>query len=86
MGNLEERPSATSSLGVGRVIADEVHRSPALALIVFVPIVILLERIFPDRHTLLFLVSVVAIVPLAALLSRATEAVAAKTGDAVGGC
>ena len=85
MGNLEERPSATSSLGVGRVIADEVHRSPALALIVFVPIVILLERIFPDAHTLLFLVSVVAIVPLAALLSRATEAVAAKTGDAVGG-
>jgi len=85
MGNLEERPSATSSLGVGRVIADEVHRSPALALIVFVPIVILLERMFPDRHTLLFLVSVVAIVPLAALLSRATEAVAAKTGDAVGG-
>jgi len=85
MGNLEERPPATSSLGVGRVIADEVHRSPALALIVFVPIVILLERIFPDAHTLLFLVSVVAIVPLAALLSRATEAVAAKTGDAVGG-
>ncbi|MBB3393858.1 Ca2+:H+ antiporter [Rhizobium sp. BK538] len=54
-------------------------------MIVFVPVVILLERIFPDRHTLLFLASVVAIVPLAALLSRATEAVAARTGDAVGG-
>ncbi|WP_431321363.1 calcium/proton exchanger [Rhizobium sp. YTU87027] len=85
MGNSEERPSSASSRGVGRVIADEVSRSPALALIVFVPIVILLERIMPDAHTLLFLVSVVAIVPLAALLSRATEAVAARTGDAVGG-
>ncbi|MDQ0560558.1 Ca2+:H+ antiporter [Rhizobium mesoamericanum] len=85
MGNSEDKPSAASSRSVGEVVADEVRRSPALALIVFVPIVILLERILPDAHTLLFLVSVVAIVPLAALLSRATEAVAAKTGDAVGG-
>ncbi|CCM76004.1 hypothetical protein BN77_3191 [Rhizobium mesoamericanum STM3625] len=36
----------------------------------------------PDAHTLLFLISVVAIVPLAALLSRATEAVAARTAAA----
>ena len=33
----------------------------------------------------LFLLSILAIVPLAALLSHATESVAAKTGDAVGG-
>lgn len=85
MGNLEERPSVASSFSAGRTIADEVRRSPVLALVVFVPGVVLLERILPDAHTLLFLVSVVAIVPLAALLSRATEAVAAKTGDAVGG-
>jgi Ca2+:H+ antiporter len=39
----------------------------------------------PHSHTLLFVLSVLAIVPLAALLSRATEAVAAKTGDAIGG-
>src|ERR1700687_1963162 len=42
------------------------------------------------RHTpllwmLVFVLAVLAIVPLAALLSHATEAVAAKTGDAVGG-
>ncbi len=36
-------------------------------------------------HTLLFLLSVLAIVPLAALLSHATESVAARTGDMVGG-
>jgi Ca2+:H+ antiporter len=41
--------------------------------------------VVPKQHTLLFLLSVVAIVPLAALLSLATEQVAAKTGDAVGG-
>ncbi len=39
----------------------------------------------PDAHTLLFVLSILAIVPLAALLSHATESVAAKTGDAVGG-
>ena len=39
----------------------------------------------PEAHTLLFLLSVLAIVPLAALLSHATESVAAKTGDTVGG-
>ena len=35
--------------------------------------------------TLLFVLSVLAVVPLAGLLSRATESVAAKTGDTVGG-
>jgi Ca2+:H+ antiporter len=86
MGNIEERPSiAPSSVGVWRAVADEVRQTPIFALIVFVPVVVLLERFSPDAHTLLFLISVVAIVPLAALLSRATEAVAAKTGDAVGG-
>jgi Ca2+/H+ antiporter len=35
----------------------------------------------PNAHTLLFILSVIAIVPLATLLSHATESVAAKTGD-----
>jgi Ca2+:H+ antiporter len=39
----------------------------------------------PDAHTALFVISVIAIVPLAALLSHATESVGAKTGDAIGG-
>ncbi|WP_183734832.1 MULTISPECIES: calcium/proton exchanger [unclassified Rhizobium] len=85
MGKPAEGPSITPSSSVGRAIMDEVRQSPLLALIVFVPVVIVLERFTPDAHTLLFLLSVVAIVPLAALLSRATEAVAARTGDAVGG-
>ena len=51
----------------------------------FVPVVLIAERQVPDAHTALFALSVFAIVPLAALLSHATESVAARTGDAVGG-
>ena len=49
------------------------------------PAVFVAEKLRPEAHTLLFVLSVLAIVPLAALLSHATESVAAKTGDAVGG-
>ena len=51
---------------------------PALALIAA-------AQLAPQAHTLLFALSVAAIVPLAALLSHATEAVAARTGDTIGG-
>jgi Ca2+:H+ antiporter len=66
-------------------LLSEIRRNPLLWLLVFVPAVLAAQRILPGSHTLLFVLSVLAIVPLAALLSRATEAVAAKTGDAVGG-
>jgi Ca2+:H+ antiporter len=59
--------------------------NPLLILSVFVPTVLVAQATAPDRHTLLFVLSVLAIVPLAALLSQATESVAAKTGDTVGG-
>jgi Ca2+:H+ antiporter len=42
-------------------------------------------KLVPTAHTLLFALSVLAIVPLAALLGHATESVAEKTGDTVGG-
>ena len=63
----------------------EIRRNPLLWLLVFVPVVFVAEHLLPDSPTLLFMLSVLAIVPLAALLSHATESVAAKTGDAVGG-
>jgi Ca2+:H+ antiporter len=56
-----------------------------LWLLAFVPVVLIAARIAPAAHTLLFVLSVLATVPLAALLSRATESVAERTGDAVGG-
>ena len=67
------------------VLLAEVRRDPLLWLLVFVPVVFAAEKAAPESHTFLFVLSVLAIVPLAALLSHATEAVAARTGDAVGG-
>ncbi len=64
---------------------DEIRRTPILWLLIFVPLVIAGERLWPDAHTAIFILAVVAIIPLAALLSRATEAVSARTGDAIGG-
>jgi Ca2+:H+ antiporter len=61
------------------------RQTPLLWLLVFVPVVLVGHAMDPDAHTRLFVLSVLAIVPLAALLSHATEAVAARTGDAVGG-
>jgi Ca2+:H+ antiporter len=66
-------------------LLKEIRHTPLLWMLVFVPIVLAAEAAVPHSHTLLFVLSVLAIVPLAALLSYATEAVAAKTGDAVGG-
>jgi Ca2+:H+ antiporter len=54
-------------------------------LLVFVPVVFVCERLAPEAHTPLFLLSILAIVPLAGLLSHATESVAARTGDMIGG-
>src|SRR5438270_251229 len=66
-------------------LLEEIRHTPLLWLLVLVPVVFLAQALKPEAHTLLFLLSVAAIVPLAALLSRATESVAAKTGDLIGG-
>jgi len=67
------------------LLLREIRHNPLLWLLVFVPVVFVGESLVPDAHTLLFVLSVLAIVPLATLLSHATESVAAKTGDAAGG-
>jgi Ca2+:H+ antiporter len=63
----------------------EIRQNPLLWLLAFVPAVFIVEHLRPEAGTLLFVLSVLGIVPLAALLSRATESVAAKTGDTIGG-
>src|SRR6266436_3781580 len=63
----------------------EIRHTPLLWMLIFVPIVLIAARIVPAAHTLLFVLAVLAIVPLAVLLSHATEAVSEKTGDAMGG-
>src|SRR5260370_10070868 len=66
-------------------LLKEIRHNRLLWLLFFVPVVFIAGKARPEAHTLLFLLSILAIVPLAALLSQATESVAAKTGDTVGG-
>src|SRR6516162_3816361 len=68
-----------------RALFREIGHNPLLWMLAIVPVFFLGHWLKPDSHTLLFILSVLAIVPLAGLLSVATEAVAAKTGDTVGG-
>src|SRR5688572_11013520 len=66
-------------------LLKEIRHNPLLWLLAFVPVVFVAHKLKPEAHTLLFALSVLAIVPLATLLSHATESVASKTGDTVGG-
>jgi Ca2+:H+ antiporter len=66
-------------------LLKEIRHNPLLWMLVFVPAVLVFDTVSPSAHTSLFVLAVLAIVPLAALLSHATEAVAERTGDAVGG-
>src|SRR6266581_5200250 len=68
-----------------KLLLQEIRRNPLLWLLVFVPIALATEKFNHEAHTLHFILSVLAILPLAVLLSHATESVAAKTGDSVGG-
>lgn len=77
---------AKTSAGDGvSPLLKEIQHNPLLWLLALVPVVLAAQAVAPEAHTLLFVLSVAAIVPLAALLSRATESVASKTGDMIGG-
>src|SRR5438132_8397955 len=71
--------------GAMKLLLQEIRRNPLLWLLIFVPIALAAEKLNHEAHTLHFVLSVLAILPLAVLLSHATESVAAKTGDSVGG-
>lgn len=59
--------------------------SPLDALLVFVPAAIAIRWLAPGRDVLAFVASCLAVVPLAGLMGRATEVVAARAGTALGG-
>src|SRR5215469_11573793 len=84
--SVDTRGSASRTLA-GRIapLLNEIGHRPLLWGLVFVPILFVVHWLRPESHTLLFILSVLAVVPLAALLSLATESVAHQTGDAVGG-
>lgn len=68
-----------------KLVLRHIARHKILWLLALVPIALLAPIAAPEAHMALFLLSVLAVVPLAALLSHATESVAARTGDAAGG-
>lgn len=54
-------------------------------LLVFIPVTLGVEHVFPDRPVLVFLLAALSIVPAASLIVQATEQIALRTGDAIGG-
>src|SRR3954452_24277226 len=54
-------------------------------LLIFIPVTIALEFLIPGAHTLVFIASCLAIVPLAGWLGHATEELAHHTGEGIGG-
>jgi Ca2+:H+ antiporter len=54
-------------------------------LLLFAPVAVALEHLAPERHLLIFVASGLAIVPLAGWMGRATEQLAERTGEGVGG-
>lgn len=55
------------------------------ALILLVPVVLVMEWLGIGNHTLLFVLSALALVPLSAVLGESTEKVAEYTGPKIGG-
>jgi Ca2+:H+ antiporter len=54
-------------------------------LLAFIPITLFLEHAVPDKPVLIFLCAAFSIVPIASLIVQATEQIAHRTGDAIGG-
>ncbi|MGH9674131.1 MAG: calcium/proton exchanger, partial [Bryobacteraceae bacterium] len=54
-------------------------------LLIFFPIAPAIEILSPDQHMLIFGAACLAVLPLAGWLGRATEHLAEKTGEGVGG-
>ena len=54
-------------------------------LLSIVPVAIALEYLAPERHLLVFVAAALAILPLAGWMGRATEQLAERSGEGVGG-
>lgn len=61
------------------------RRNALLVLLVFVPVALVLRYLFEVHGLALFIVSALAIIPLAGLMGRATEELAERLGEGVGG-
>src|SRR5678816_1888224 len=62
-----------------------VRRFGSFVLLAFTPLAVALELLVPDRHNLIFVVAILAIMPLAGYIGSATEQLASRLGGGIGG-
>ena len=79
-----EQMNHTTSLPLGAATIGFL-RNPVNWLLAFVPITVALEHVGEVPAPALFFSAALSIIPIAALIVRATEQIATRTGDAVGG-
>jgi len=83
---IEETPNLTRKPSVGMQLRTVFSRSWVNGLLVFVPIGFTLYYAnLPNSDIPIFIANFIAIVPLAALLSDATEEIARHVGETSGG-
>ena len=71
--------------GVRRSALIEFIRSPINWLFIFIPLTVALEHVGHVSAPFIFFMAALAIIPIAALIVHATEQIAIRTGDAIGG-
>jgi len=54
-------------------------------LLALVPVSLVVGHLYPERHVLVFVTSVLAVLPLAGLIGQATEVLAGRLGPGIGG-
>lgn len=77
--------SDLTEVGTPRTPLSNFLRSPMNWLLLFIPITVALEHLAHVSAPVLFFMAAVAIVPIAAQIVAATEQLAHRTGDAIGG-
>ena len=77
--------SELTDLGSPRTPLSNFLRSPMNWLLLFIPITVALEHLANVSAPVLFFMAALAIVPIAAQIVGATEQLAHRTGDAIGG-
>ena len=85
MSTAGQAVSDLADVGSPRTPLSSFLRSPMNWLLLFIPITVVLEHLAHVSAPVLFFMAAVAIVPIAAQIVGATEQLATRTGDAVGG-
>ena len=67
-----------------KLLMAEIRHNKLLWLLGFVPVLLVMEKLKPESHALLFVLAILTIIPFAVLISRASEGIVAKTGDTIG--